>query len=83
MAPTPSGNYKWGYKTAFYVIKATTRGLSYLQSKKMKDINVIEDKAVEPVKKSSVHSVLSASTFYRKHSVYFVLIFFILTKFLK
>jgi len=43
----------------------------------MKDINVIEDKAVAPEKKDGAHNVLNAFTFYRQHSVhFFVLIFF-------
>ena len=50
----------------------------------MKDINVIEDKAVAPEKKDGAHNVLSAFTFYRKHSVHFFCFdFFSLTKFLK
>lgn len=51
----------------------------------MKVINVIEDKAVSPEKKDGAHNVLSAFTFYRKHSVHFFCFdfFFSLTKFLK
>lgn len=51
----------------------------------MKDINVIEDKAVAPEKKDGAHNVLSAFTFDRKHSVHFFCFdfFFSLTKFFK
>ena len=50
----------------------------------MKDINVIEDKAVASEKKDGAHNVLSSFSFYRKHSVhFFVLIFFSLKNFLK
>ena len=49
----------------------------------MKDINVIEDKVVEPEKKRSVHNVLSVLLLTENIQFTCVLIFFSLTRFLK